>query len=293
MTEKAGLGGAALVALGLLACERERSVPAQAATGTATAVTHVSAPTASALLSALPSAAPLSWPAFEAPVIEAEFCPERVKALDEDACFVLPSERTKELVIYLHGIVPPTKTSVQKTNLAAVVANATERAGVAALLPRGTQGLAPKGYPGWWGWPTSTASYERDGAAEIAKLREKRSQLEALLGSKFERVYLAGSSSGAYFVAAIALFGGMPEIAGYGVLSGGAGYKTKAFDKVLKRPVYVGFGKNDSVAPSARALGRLLEGAGWPVRTGAHPVPHGAREIYLDEAFAFWRSAAM
>jgi hypothetical protein len=29
--------------------------------------------------------------------------------------------------------------------------------------------------------------------------------------------------------------------------------------------------------------------AGWPVKVAIHPLPHGAREVYLDEALAFFR----
>jgi hypothetical protein len=31
-----------------------------------------------------------------------------------------------------------------------------------------------------------------------------------------------------------------------------------------------------------------LESSGWPLRVAVHPFPHGAREIYLDEAIAYW-----
>lgn len=209
--------------------------------------------------------------------------------LDPDACFALPARRTETLLIYLHGIVPPTRNSTQKTNLEAVVANASERAGVVALLPRGERGFAPRQYPGWWGWPTSKASYTRDGARFIEKIEAKRRALEVALKQRFTRVYLAGSSSGAYFVAAVALHGAMPQVDGFGVLSGGVGYATERLANLPKTPVYIGFGRNDSVASGARALAKRLERLGWPVEVAPHPVPHGAREIYLDEAFAFWR----
>jgi len=109
---------------------------------------------------------------------------------------------------------------------------------------------------------------------------------------KFGRVYLAGSSSGAYFVASVLLHGHMPEVAGYAVLSGGSGYVTPVLATLPASPVYVGFGQHDSVAGAARALGAKLEALGWPVKVAAHPTGHGAREIYLDEAFTFWRGQA-
>jgi predicted esterase len=220
------------------------------------------------------------------------FCPKRLHALSEDACFVLPPKPTTTLLIYLHGIVPPTRDSVQKTNLAEVVANASERAGSVTLLPRGEQGFSPPKYPRWWGWPTSKVGYESQGQPLIDRLRKHREALERLLGVSFERAYLAGSSSGAYFVASVLLHGGMPEIAGYGVLSGGSGYSTPMLATLPERPVYLGFGEYDSVAPPLRALAARLEAVGWPVKLAAHAEGHGAREIYLDEAFAFWSNSA-
>lgn len=230
-----------------------------------------------------------AWPVLPVASEAHDFCPARVRALARDACFVLPEKPVTTLLVYLHGIVPPTRDSVQKTNLCDVVANASERAGVVALLPRGEQGFAPASTPRWWGWPTTKQSYERHASEFIERIRQKRAELEQLLAVKFERVYLAGSSSGAYFAASVLLHGDMPEVAGYAVLSGGSGYATPVLATLPASPVYVGFGQHDSVAGPARALAASLEKLGWPVQVAAHPTGHGAREIYLDEAFEFWR----
>jgi predicted esterase len=259
-------------------------------------------PPPAAVVPARPVATPVSvpdaavsrpWPANPAPAVETDWCIELVSALDEETCFVLPDAPTRELLVYLHGIVPPTKESVQKTNFETVVANAARRAGVAALIPRGDQGLAPKQYDRWWGWPTSSGpSYQRLAPKLLDRIADKRRKLEHLAGVEFERVYVAGSSSGAYFAAAIALNGGIADAAGFGAMSGGAGARTPVLASLAPKPFYVGFGKHDTVAGSARALASLLREAGWPVRVAEHPVGHGAKEIYLDEAFAFWREQA-
>jgi predicted esterase len=120
---------------------------------------------------------------------------------------------------------------------------------------------------------------------------EKRQKLERLAGTSFERVYLAGSSSGAYFVAASALHGTFPAD-GFAALSGGSGSVTPELARLSPQPFYIGYGTGDSVGPGARALSELLRRAGWPVKIAAHPVGHGAKEVYLDEAFAFWREHA-
>ncbi|WP_438015694.1 hypothetical protein WMF18_33190 [Sorangium sp. So ce315] len=228
------------------------------------------------------------WPRSRPPRVETDWCIDGVDALDEETCYVLPDAPTRALLIYLHGIVPPGKDSQQKTNFETVVSRASRRAGVAALMPRGKVGLAPKGYARWWGWPTGGAAYDRHAAAFVASFAEKRRKLEEIAGAPFARVYVAGSSSGAFFAAALALRGGIAAD-GFGAMSGGGGQATPELAALAPRPFYIGFGTHDSVGRSARALADVLRGAGWPVRVAEHPVGHGAREIYLDEAFAFWR----
>ena len=59
---------------------------------------------------------------------------------------------------------------------------------------------------------------------------------------------------------------------------------------VLSAPaVYVGFGTYDETAKNgAKALASTTERAGWKTKLAEHPFGHGAKEVYLDEAFAFW-----
>jgi predicted esterase len=168
-----------------------------------------------------------------------------------------------------------------------VVATSARRAGIAALLPRGQQGLAPKGRDNWWGWPTNQPTYEAYAAGMIATIAEKRKKLESWVGLPFSRIYLAGSSSGAYFVSRLALHGDL-QADGYGAMSGGSVPEGVDLAHVTPKPFYVGYGQYDPARGAARTLATLLRGAGWPVREAAHPTGHGARSIYLDEAFAFF-----
>lgn len=209
-------------------------------------------------------------------------------ALDEETCYALPPSPTSELLIYFHGIVPPEKTSRQKTNFETVVKKSAERAGVVALMPRGEQGLAPKGHKGWWGWPTSAAAHAEWTPRLLAKVADKRRKLEQLVGQSFTRLYVAGSSSGAYFTIALAVNG---ELAanGFAAISG-ATSRSGSLAAATRAPFYIGYGTHDTVGGAAQALGAQLERAGWPVKVVAHPLPHGTAEIYLDEAFAFWRA---
>ncbi|WP_437324928.1 alpha/beta hydrolase [Sorangium sp. So ce381] len=243
-------------------------------------------PAVTVAATALPEPAP--WPRARPPRVETDWCIDGVDALDEETCYVLPDAPTRTLLLYLHGIVPPGKESEQKTNVETVVSRAARRAGVAALIPRGKVGLAPKGYASWRGWPTGERAYEEHAAALVAVFAEKRRKLEEITGVSFSRVYVAGSSSGAYFAAALALRGGI-DADGFGAMSGGGGHATTQLATLAPRPFYIGFGANDTVGGSARALAGVLRGAGWPVRVAVHPFGHGAKEVYLDEAFAFWR----
>jgi predicted esterase len=169
------------------------------------------------------------------------------------------------------------------------------RAGVAAIIPRGRRGIGPEGARDWWAWPTSPGTHAQMVKEIVARWVVLKKKLEAVLGVTFERTYLAGSSNGAYFLSALALRGDCDDLGfpidGYGAMSGGAagGRGAEALSGKTSRPVYVGFGTYDAETKAgARALAAVFEKAHWPVRVAEHPFGHGAREVYLDEAFAFW-----
>jgi predicted esterase len=123
----------------------------------------------------------------------------------------------------------------------------------------------------------------------IASFAAGRVKLEAVLG-RFDRAYLAGSSSGAYFLTALALAGAV-DVDGYAAASGGAvGSGLRDAGRTKVRPFYVGYGAGDPTNGGPKALGAFLGRIGWPVRVAEHPGGHGAREVYLDEAFAFWEA---
>jgi predicted esterase len=240
---------------------------------------------------ASPDSEPSRWPLHEAPDVNTDWCIEGIDALDEETCYVLPKTPTTTLLIYLHGIVPPEKTSHQKTNFETAVKNAAHRAGIAALLPRGKLGFTSRDHGRWWGWPTGGSAYERHAPNLVAGIAAKQQRLEHIAGVVFTRRYVAGSSAGAYFAAALALRGDIAAD-GFGAMSGGGGGKTAELSKLAPKPFYIGYGTHDSVGPSARALADVLRAAGWPVRIAAHPVGHGAKEIYIDEALNFFRESA-
>lgn len=234
--------------------------------------------------------------ASDLPNVATDWCLEGWRGLDEGTCYFVPDARSagepppKILLVYLSGIVPPQPRSPQKENVQRVVSASARRAHAVALLPRGRRGIGPADAKDWWAWPTGPRDYDAHTVTMLAEWRTARAKLEAALGP-FERVYLAGSSSGAYFIAALAL-GGAVDMDGYAAISGGSvGSAPAAEGAVAKRPFYVGYGSEDRTNGGPKALAAFLAARGWPVRVAAHPVGHGAREVYLDEAFAFWSAA--
>ena len=232
------------------------------------------------------------------PRVASDWCIEGMTALDEDVCYVLPplaEDRPRQLLVYLHGIVPPLAVSVQKQTVEGAVLRAATRAGVAAIVPRGRRGIGPEGARDWWAWPTEPATHAKLVKELVTRWAAAKNKLEGIAGAPFARTYLAGSSNGAYFVAALLMRGdcdalGFP-IDGYGAMSGGApgGRGADALAGRPPRPFYVGFGAHDEESKrGARALASVATASRWPVKLSEHPFGHGAREVYLDEAFAFW-----
>ncbi len=202
----------------------------------------------------------------------------------------LAQGKPRRLLVYLHGIVPPVPTSPQKENVMASVRSASTRAGAAALVPRGVRGIGPGGSKDWWAWPTSPGKHAELAPALASRIEAAKKKLERLAGAPFDRTYLAGSSNGAYFAVNLALRGEI-EVDGLGAMSGGAPAPI-----ARRRPlaVYIGFGTYDESSRSgAKALARSVESAGFRTKLAEHPFGHGAREVYLDEAFAFWDAVAV
>ncbi len=241
-------------------------------------------------------------PGPEPPQSVTDWCVDGLAALDEETCYLLPESADaaaspRRLLIYLHGIVPPTKTSAQKERVQSAVLHAATRANAAALVPRGVRGIGPGTSRDWWAWPTEPGAHAKHAAAIVAKWASAKRRLEALAGAPFARTYLAGSSNGAYFLTALALGGDLERLGfsvdAYGAISGGsAGGRAAASLTSPARRFYVGHGTYDEeTRPSSRALTALLTAAHWPVLAAEHPFAHGAREEYLDEAFPFWDGA--
>jgi predicted esterase len=272
---------AALVVTLALSCRREP-----------TTTTTLSPPAASSTSIALPPPAKAKS-TTSPPSVTSDWCIEGLTAIDEETCYLLPplaEGKPRRLLVYLHGVVPPLPESTQQKTVQTAVRDAATQAGAAALVPRGTRGIGPGEAHDWYAWPTDPATHEKLAPSILAHIVKTKAMLESILGAPFERTYLAGSSNGAYFLTALALRGD-PEahglhLDGYGAMSGGAGGRAAPPTPV---PFYIGYGDYDpETKANVRSLVSSLEAAKWPLRVAVHPFGHGARKVYLDEAFAFW-----
>lgn len=260
------------------------------------------APEAPPVVSAPPSAAAASSsaavaeprPHVDLPDVSTDWCLDGWRGLDESTCYLVPdgwdSARPTRLLVYFAGIVPPVPRSPQKEKVARIVAAAAKRARAVALLPRGRRGIGPADARDWWAWPTSRSDVQAHAGAIVAAVLASRAKLEGALGH-LDRMYVAGSSSGAYFLSALAL-GGWLEADGWAAASGGAPGLAGRELPSRRAPFYVGYASADPTSGGPKALGAFLERARWPVRMAVHPGDHGAREVYLDEAFAYWAGVA-
>ena len=286
-------GGVVMVALVIAACAERRgeiaSTSSSACTDT-TASACASAVTSTPALTPTPTSTP-TLTLTPTPLPPDHWCTETLSALDDSTCYVVPDHLAspRSLVIYLHGVIAPTGRTQRVYQQ--IVANRARARGFVALMPRGRRGIGPKNIKDWWAWPTSADAHLRYGKELMASWNDEKRRLEEILGAPFERTYLAGSSNGAYFVAILALKG--EYIAdGFGAMSGGnaAGRSKDTIARAPRPPFYVGWGGQDDTHDDPKSLAALLVQAGWPSKSAEHPVGHGAREVYLDEAFDFWTS---
>jgi predicted esterase len=211
--------------------------------------------------------------------------------MDDETCLAVPESSVRSprtLLVYLHGVIAPsgqTQSFVQ-----GIVRDDARARGYVALLPRGVRGIGPPKTHDWWAWPTDAAAYAAYAKSMVAGWLAKKRALEQVLGAPFERTYLAGSSNGAYFVAILALRGDI-EVDGFAAISGGArGARQKSELPADRPPFFVGYGSLDEAKSDPVGLASFLQEAGWPHRIVEHRVAHGLRDVYLEDAFAYWRS---
>jgi predicted esterase len=237
-----------------------------------------------------PSAAPPSVPG-------SGWCAPELGHLPSGACFALPraeAEPATELVIFLHGVIPPggnTQWDQQRQ-----LARAAAVHGLAVLMPRGRRFLRTDDMSDYWSWPTAADAQARVEKPIVDEWARARSELESKLGRPFAKLYFFGFSNGAYYVASLAGRGRLAAD-GYAAFAGGAAWRfarLKARDRVPRIPLYVGYGTGDGRAVrDATELADALRRTGWPAKVVASEgVGHAITDAQLAAALDFLRSRA-
>ncbi len=216
------------------------------------------------------------------------WCAPELDVLSGDVCLATPERPSepKTVVLFLHSLVSR-NTSVQWEQQR-TIARAARGHGMAALMPRGRLGLGPGGAPDVWAWPTAERTERAVEAELVAEWTRAREQAEERLG-RFERVFVFGFSSGAYYAASLALRNRIGAD-GFGIIAGGSGAKWKArLARTVEHraPIFIGYGTKDPARADPRGLARLLHKLAWPHRLEAKPVGHTVTNALLDDAFAY------
>jgi predicted esterase len=223
---------------------------------------------------------------------EARWCAPELETLANDVCLYVPARdgRPTTVVIFLHSLVGR-DTSWQWEQQRTMM-QAADRHGFAVLMPRGRLGLGPGGAPDIWAWPTAQRTEAEVEPALVAEWAAAREAAEKRLG-RFERSFVFGFSSGAYYAASLALRNRVGAD-GYALFAGGSGSRWKASrarDVSKRAPVFVGYGTKDPSRRDPQAFARLLKELDWPYRLDAAPVGHTVTHDQLRHAFEYLSGA--
>jgi len=159
--------------------------------------------------------------------------------------------------------------------------------GYAVLMPRGRLGISRHGPGDQWTWPTAHVAQQQVESEVIGEWLQARKELEAQIGTTFQRVWVFGFSNGAYYATSLALRGRFPAD-GFAVFAGGGAPKPFPRGPEMRAPIYVGYGLRDRAHNDPRQLGAALRAAHWPSKAVAKPnLGHSIADSQLAEAIAF------
>ncbi len=212
------------------------------------------------------------------------WCAPEFEALSDGVCHVGSSEGggRRTLVIFLHGAIAKDVTW-QHTQERALARQA-KQSKFEAIFPR-----APLG-PGGFVWPGTVSAQEGVEQELVSSWTHARRTLEARNGKPFDDVFVMGFSSGAYFVASLALRGRL-KVDGYAVFAGGGAVQAPAEGPARKPPVFVGVCAEDAqTADHSRAFGAAVAGRGFPHRIDEQPVGHMFGDVHVAHAVAWLRA---
>jgi predicted esterase len=211
------------------------------------------------------------------------WCAPDYDALADGICHVgtTAGEERRTLVIFLHGAIARNVTWQHLQERA--LARQAKQSHFEAIFPR-----APLG-PGGYVWPGTASEQEKVETELVSAWSQARRALEARNGRPFDDVFVMGFSSGAYFVASLALRGKL-AVDGYATFAGGAGFGPPD-GPARKPPVFVGVCAEDAqTAGHSRAFGSVLAARGFPHRVDEQPIGHMFGDLHVAHAVTWLRA---
>jgi len=222
------------------------------------------------------------------------WCPQEAETLAGPICAYVPEELPegdRTLVVFLHGVTN-VGSGWQLATIRGMVRYA-KQYGFGLIAPRGVRRAASEGKDEAYAWPNAALSQQQTEAAVLQSWGEARTTLEARSGKKFDRVFVIGFSSGAYYASSLALRG-KRAADGYAVFAGGAAPYSKGMIAAVepRAPIFIGYGLKDKAAvKDARKLAAALRAARWKHREVSVPkVGHTITTTEFRDAIAWLRA---
>lgn len=197
------------------------------------------------------------------------YCAPELSAIAENVCSfqgAASADGPSVLVVYLHGALPdrPGLAYVQQRGM---VLHA-KKHGFTLLF------AASPEIEGYRVWPRSRALQEAHELRVVEGLTQMRDLLQRERGGSYDRTFVVGFSSGAYYAGSLALRGVL-DVDGYVILAGGSPERVELPAGRERVPVFVGVSAADrTTASGARSLASELLGASWPSRVEEQNAGH-------------------
>lgn len=216
------------------------------------------------------------------------WCASTLEPIEGGGCFARPAAPGAALVVYLHGMHPPTAAGIaEELERQARVARLATARGFAVLALRGRQGQClADGVRDWFCWPSNERTAE-DGRGVVDAWTRALAGAERR-GARGRRLLL-GFSNGGYFAALIATRALM-RFDAIAIAHGGPVEPVEA--RGAKPPVVLLTADEDASIESMMRLDRALSRAAWPHAIVTRDGGHALTEEDVEAALTFFERTA-
>jgi predicted esterase len=220
---------------------------------------------------------------------EPAWCAAEFERLSDGVCAsTMPDMTASVLVIFLHGVIKPDSGWQHQQQRA--IARGARQNRFDVIMPRGRQGIGPKGMREWWTWPTARAAQELEPVL-FEEWQAARIALESRRSKRYSKVFVFGFSNGAYYASQLVLRGHLPGHGAAAFAGGSSGQWLERLARSTDRrvPIYLECGAKDvSAKADAGRLRQLLARLEWPHRFFERQhVGHSISDNGVELAFEY------